>query len=124
MPGCGGLDPHRMQQQRTLAEWALLLALVAMWGSSFMFNKLSLASVAPATVVAARLTIGALTLVALLYARGLRLPRARRVWAAYALLGFLGNALPFFLITWGQQVVESALAGILMAVMPLATLVL
>ena len=124
MPGCGGFDPHRMQQQRTLAEWALLLALVAMWGSSFMFNKLSLASVAPATVVAARLTIGALTLVALLYARGLRLPRARRVWAAYALLGFLGNALPFFLITWGQQVIESALAGILMAVMPLATLVL
>jgi drug/metabolite transporter (DMT)-like permease len=113
-----------MQQQRTLTEWALLFALVAMWGSSFMFNKLSVATIPPATVVAARLAIAAVTLVALLYARGLRLPPPGPIWAAYALLGVLGNALPFFLITWGQQAIESALAGILIAVMPLATLVL
>ena len=113
-----------MQQQRTLTEWALLLALVAMWGSSFMFNKLAVASVPPATVVAGRLTLGALTLLVLVYGRGLRLPPLGPIWGAYALLGFLGNALPFFLIAWGQQVVDSALAGILMAAMPLATLVL
>jgi drug/metabolite transporter (DMT)-like permease len=111
-------------QQRTATEWGLLLALVAMWGSSLMLNMMCVAPRAPATVVAGRLVIGALTLLVLLYARGLRLPPPGPVWGAYALLGFLGNALPFFLITWGQQVVESALAGILMAVMPLATLVL
>src|SRR4051794_761726 len=109
-----------MPPQRTLTDWALLLALVAMWGSSFMFNKLSVATIAPASVVAARLTLGAATLVLILYARGLRLPRAGPVWGAYALLGIVGNALPFFLITWGQQSVDSALAGILIAVMPLA----
>jgi drug/metabolite transporter (DMT)-like permease len=109
---------------RTPTEWALLLALVAMWGSSFMFNKLSIATLPPATVVAARLVIGTLAMLVLLYARGLRLPPPGAVWGAYALLGFLGNALPFLLITWAQQVVESALAGILIAVMPLATLVL
>jgi drug/metabolite transporter (DMT)-like permease len=113
-----------LEQRRTLQDWALLIALVAMWGSSFMFNKIAVAAVPPATVVAARLTLGALTLLALVHARGLRLPPPGRVWFAYALLGFVGNALPFYLIAWGQQYVASALAGILIAAMPLATLVL
>jgi drug/metabolite transporter (DMT)-like permease len=113
-----------LQQQRTLHDWALLLALVAMWGSSFMFNKLSVATVPPATVVAGRLTLGALTLLVLMVGRGLRLPPFGPIWGAYALLGVIGNALPFYLIAWGQQVVDSALAGILIAAMPLGTLVL
>src|SRR5689334_21382237 len=95
-----------------------------MWGSSFMFNKLGVASVPPLTLVAGRLTIGTLTLLVLLYAKGVRLPPLGTIWIAYGVLGVVGNALPFFLITWGQQVVASALAGILMAAMPLATLVL
>lgn len=105
-------------------DWTLLLALVAMWGSSFMFNKLGVATVPPLTLVAARITIGAAILLVLLYAKGLRLPPPGSVWAAYAILGIVGNVLPFFLITWGQQAIDSALAGILMAAMPLATLVL
>jgi drug/metabolite transporter (DMT)-like permease len=112
------------QPQRSVADWVLLLALVAMWGSSFMFNKLGVATVPPLTLVAGRLTIGAVTLLVLLYARGVRLPPPGAIWIAYGVLGVVGNALPFFLITWGQQVVDSALAGILMAAMPLATLVL
>ena len=109
---------------RSPRDWALLLALVAMWGSSFMFNKLAVATVPPATLVAARLTLGAITLLVLLYSRGLELPRFGRIWGAYALLAFVGNALPFFLIAWGQQFIASALAGILIAAMPLGTLVL
>lgn len=113
-----------MHPHRTLTDWALLLALVAMWGSSFMFNKLGVASVPPLTLVAGRLTIGTLILLVVLRAKGIRLPPPGRVWLAYAVLGVVGNALPFFLITWGQQAIDSALAGILMAAMPLATLVL
>lgn len=113
-----------MQQHRTLSDWALLFALVAMWGSSFMFNKLGVASVPPLTLVAGRLTIGALILLVVLRVKGIRLPPFGAIWLSYALLGAVGNALPFFLITWGQQAIDSALAGILMAAMPLATLVL
>lgn len=112
------------QRRRSGYEWALLLALVAMWGSSFLFNKLAVATVPPSTLVAARLTLGALCLIALLYMRGSRLPPAGPIWGVYALLGIVGNALPFFLIAWGQQTVDSALAGILIAAMPLGTLVL
>ena len=113
-----------MPEHRTSIDWALLLALVAMWGSSFMFNKIGVATVPPATLVAGRLTLGALTMLVLLRWRGLRLPPRGAIWGAYAVLGIVGNAAPFFLITWGQLAVDSALAGILMAAMPLATLVL
>src|SRR5215218_8771263 len=97
--------PHR-----TLTDWLLLLALVAMWGSSFMFNKRGLETVTPLTLVAGRLTIGAAVLIVIVYARGMRLPPLGPVWGAYAVMGLVGNALPFFLITWGQQGIDSALA--------------
>lgn len=110
--------------QRTLNDWLLLFALVAMWGSSFMFNRIAVSGVPPLTVVAGRIGIGALVLLALVWASGRRLPRPGRDWWPYGVVALIGNAIPFYLITWGQQVVESALAGILMAFMPLATLVL
>jgi drug/metabolite transporter (DMT)-like permease len=119
--------PHSLSQlrsQKSPIDWALLLSLGAMWGSSFMFIKIAVASAPPATVVAGRVAIGALVLVAMLRAMRLRLPPFGRVWLSYAVLALLGNALPFFLITWGQKEIDSALAGIMMAIMPIATLVL
>lgn len=113
-----------MSTQRTLNDWLLLLALTAMWGSSFMFNRIAVSDLPPLTVVAGRVGVAALVLTLIVYATGRRLPPPGRIWAPFVLIAVIGNALPFYLITWGQQVVESALAGILMAGMPLATLVL
>lgn len=95
-----------------------------MWGSAFMFIKLGVATVPPATLVACRLAIGAALLYVVMRARGLALPPLGRRWLPFVLLGVVGNSLPFYLISWGQQFIDSALAGILMAVMPLATLLL
>src|SRR5688572_19437629 len=95
-----------------------------MWGSAFMFVKIGVASVPPATLVAGRLAVGAAVLYALLRMRGLTLGPLAPGWISIALLALVGNCVPFFLITWGQQFVDSALAGILMAAMPLATMVL
>ena len=105
-------------------DWVLLAALVAMWGSSFMFIKLGVATVPTSTLVAARLILGAMILLAVVYVRGARLPPFGRVWSYYTILALLGNCIPFTTITWGQQRTDSALAGILMAVMPLASMVL
>lgn len=113
-----------MSTHRTLNDWLLLFALVAMWGSSFMFNRIAVASLPPWTVVAGRIGLAALVLTVIVYALGRRLPPLGRGWWPYVVVALIGNAIPFFLITWGQQVVESALAGILMAVMPLATMLL
>ncbi len=117
-----------MSPRRSARDWTLLAALVAMWGSSFMFIKLGITTVPTLTLVAARLLLGALILLIVVYLRGARLPPIRqnggRVWGNYLILALLGTCLPFTAITWGQHRTDSALAGILMAVMPLATMVL
>lgn len=113
-----------MSTQRTLNDWLLLFALVAMWGSSFMFNGIAVSSLPPLVIVAGRVGIAAIVLIVFVYASGRRLPPLDRHWWPFVVVALIGNAIPFYLITWGQQVVESALAGILMAFMPLATIVL
>lgn len=107
-----------------MKDWTLLAVLVALWGSNFMFIKLGVETVPPATLVASRLVIGAAIMVATLRAMGHVFPPLGRAWLPYVAVGILGNTLPFWAITWGQQYIDSALAGILMAIMPLATLVL
>ena len=109
---------------RSLKDWGLLAALVALWGSNFMFIKLGVASVPPATLVASRLIIGAVILVAAVRVMGYTFPTIGRAWIPYVVLAVVGNCMPFWFITWGQKSIDSALAGILMAIMPLTTLLL
>lgn len=105
-------------------EWALLFALVVLWGSSFMLVRVSLDAFTPVAVTAGRLLIGAGVLLLVLLATRRRLPAGARTWAFFAVMAVVGNALPFFLIAWGQASIPSGLTGILMAVMPLVVLVL
>jgi drug/metabolite transporter (DMT)-like permease len=75
-------------------------------------------------ITAGRLAVGAAVLLAFAWLTGRALPRRAATWRLVSAIAVLGNALPFFLISWGQQRIPSGLAGILMAVMPLAVLVL
>lgn len=106
------------------AEWGLLVTLVALWGSSFLLVRLALDSFTPVTVTAGRLLIGAGVLLLLFVLTRRRPPRSLRVWLFFVVMALLGNALPFFLIAWGQRAIPSGLTGILMAVMPLVVLLL
>ena len=100
----------------------MLLALTAMWGSAFMLTKIAVDVLPPDRVVAGRLVIACLLLLPLARLLGRRLPAGRRLWLFYLLIALFGNALPFSLISWGQRFIPSGVAGILMAIMPLATL--
>ena len=106
------------------AEWGLLLALVALWGSSFMLVRVALDAFTPVAVTAGRLLIGAGVLLLVLLATRRRLPQGARAWMFFSAMAVVGNALPFFLIAWGQASIPSGLTGILMAVMPLVVLLL
>ena len=106
----------------SLTDWLLLLALVFLWGTAFLFIKVAVAELPPTTLVASRIGIAAIVLTIAVYARGLRLPRESGIWRRYLLLGIVGNALPFSLISLGQTRVGSGVTGILMAVMPGAPL--
>ena len=107
-----------------IADYALLITLAAMFGASFMMTKVAVVDVPPATIALSRILIGGVMLyfVMLFYKQNLRslLPH----WKMITLAGFFGTALPFFLISWGQEKVDAGLTSILMAVMPLITLVL
>jgi drug/metabolite transporter (DMT)-like permease len=113
-----------MPTQRPIAHWLLLASLVFLWGSSFLFMKIALDSFSPEGLVASRLIIAALVLLAVMLKAGRRMPREKRHWGWFVALAVTGNVIPFWLISWGQQGIDSGLSGILMAVMPLATIVL
>lgn len=105
-------------------DYALLLTLSAIWGSSFMFIKIGVETVPAATLTLARLVIAAVLLLAVAKMAGQTLPHGRRLWGVVALAALFGNALPFTLIAWGEEAIDSGVAAILMAVMPLTTVLL
>ena len=107
-----------------IRDWLSLLALTALWGSAFLFNELALASFSPSVLVSGRILIATVLIYAYLRVTGESLPRPGRAWMPMVVLAVFGNVLPFHLIAWAQLHIESSLAGILMAVMPLVTLVL
>ena len=109
---------------RPLAHWLLLFALVAMWGSAFMMTGIAVRGFTPATLVAIRLVIAAGLLGGLVLLSGRRFPASRRFWLFGLAISLAGNCVPFWLISFGQQRIDSSLAGILMGLMPLTTMVL
>ena len=91
----------------------MLLILSAIWGGSFFFAELALREVPPLTITLHRVFWALPVLVLVVWAQGITLPRAPRVWAAYLVMGALNNALPFSLIFWAQTRIEGGLASIL-----------
>ncbi len=88
-----------------------------------MFNALSVETIDPISVVFYRLALGALVLSLVVFARGDKLPRDWRIWTGFFFMAIAGNALPFFLVSWGQKTIDSGVAGMIMAIMPLLTMV-
>jgi drug/metabolite transporter (DMT)-like permease len=110
-----------MTSQPTTANWASIFALGLIWGGTFMTVSIALEGYGPLTVASARTTLGALALLALMAA--LRRPLPSRAALPHLMwIGTLNTALPFSLLSWGQQYVPSAFAGISMAALPLFVL--
>jgi drug/metabolite transporter (DMT)-like permease len=109
-----------MPSARSENAWKLqFLSISAIWGSSFLFIKV-LDRHWPAVWVAfGRISLGALTLVLLVLARGESLPRDRRLWLHCLVAGALFNDAPFTLFAFGEKHVSSILAGLWNATTPL-----
>jgi drug/metabolite transporter (DMT)-like permease len=98
------------------------LAAAVMWGTSFLFIKVAVAELPPVYVALGRILFGALTLLLLVAALRLRVPRDRRLWGHLALLGLITNTIPFTLFAYAEERVSSVLAGIWNGAAPLTTL--
>jgi len=96
-----------------------------MWGSAFALTTAVVESLDPRQVVLGRLAVGALVLLpAWAVAGQARWPRGTRLWAFFLLIALISKVIPFSLISWGQQFIDSGLAGLLTAIVLLFTLVL
>lgn len=113
-----------MTQPATRADWLLFLALGFMWGSSYLFIKLAVDSFGTFTLVALRLLIGAAFLWAVVRASRTPLPRDRRAYMHLVVMSIVNITIPFALITWAEQSVDSALAAILNSTVPLMVIVI
>jgi len=107
-----------------IKEWAAFAALGLIWGSSFLWIKIAVGETGAFTLVAFRLLFGAVGLAAVMLVQRTRLPRDRRTWLAYGFMGLVNTALPFVLITWAEQYIDSSLAAIMNATVPLFTIVI
>jgi drug/metabolite transporter (DMT)-like permease len=104
--------------------YLLLVALAAIWGASFLFIKIGLGSVTPLTIAAGRIGVAAIVLYAVLRGRGMSLPAAGRHWIFIVAAALFGNVLPFSLVSFGERQIDSSLAAILMATIPLFTILI
>ncbi len=102
----------------------LLFLLASSWGPSFLLIKIALEGFPALTLTALRIGIGGIFLLTTLYAKGLRLPLNGSFWKKILISGFFGQGLPFTLINWGEQYVDSALASLINGLTPLFTILL
>lgn len=99
-----------------------LAALSLIWGSVFLWIKVAGYAFSPVQMVLVRLVLGALVVIAIGRARGLRLPRGRAVWAHLTVAALIGNAIPWVLYAEGERAGSSSVAAVVNGSAPIWTL--
>jgi drug/metabolite transporter (DMT)-like permease len=102
-------------------ELALLLLLATVWGASYSFIKVGVATIPPVTLIAARTLIAGLLLLAIMRWRGISMPLDGATWGRFAFQACLNSVIPWTLIAWGEGTVDAGLATILNSAAPIFT---
>ena len=107
-----------------LKNWLSIIALGVIWGGAFLSTKMALDGFGPWWVAAGRVGLAAIgvTGVAALYGQGVHQVKGARSWAFILAFGLTSVVIAMSLLTWGQQHVSSAFAGIAMGAVPLMIL--
>lgn len=103
-------------------DFLLLVFCAMLWGSAFMMMKVAVIEVAPLTVATGRVLVGAVALLLYSLLRGRKFPVDLKTWVLLLIVGMMGSGIPFFLITWAEQVIDSGMAAILMSTGPVFSL--
>lgn len=115
------IDSHLLMKPK---HWFAFILLGLLWSTSFLWIKIAVREVGPFTLVGIRVVFG--TIIGILVTAILRTqwPRDLRTWITYVILGITSVAIPFVLISWGEKTIDSAVASILNASVPLFTILL
>lgn len=100
-------------------ELALLLLLSTLWGASYSFIKLGVATIPPLTFIAARTLIAGAVLAVVIRSRRLGWPADRATWQRFLIQACLNSVVPFTLIAWAEQMTDAGLATILNSTSPI-----
>ena len=107
-----------------LLDYALLAILALIWSSAFFNIKIATYSYGPVTIAFLRTFFGAIPVVGLCLVKKIKIEAFSKDWYWFAAIGMINLVIPFFLIAYGVQKVQSNLAAILMASTPLSATVL
>lgn len=108
----------------TRTSWLMVAILGFVWGASFLFIEVALKGITPFWLAAARITFASFLMTAIWGMRGWSLFSETRpgTWTTVLIVGALSSAVPFMLLSWGQQYVTSGFAGVSMAAVALLVL--
>ena len=107
-----------------IIDYILLTILALIWSSAFFNIKIATYSYGPVTSAFLRIIFGAIPVVGLCLFKKIKIEAFSKDWHWFALIGMVNLVIPFFLIAYGVQKVQSNLAAILMASTPLSATVL
>jgi drug/metabolite transporter (DMT)-like permease len=116
--------PQALNHLVELVEFALLALLATLWGASYTFIKLGVATIPPVTLIAARTLIAGMLLLAIMRWRGLSLPWDVATWRRFLFQACLNSVIPFTLIAWAERSLDAGLATILNSTSPIFTFLL
>jgi drug/metabolite transporter (DMT)-like permease len=109
------------RQPNIAFELTLLLALATLWGGSYTFIKLGVATIPPITLIAARTAIAGVLLLIVMRLRGTEMPRDATTWKRFTFQACLNSVFPWTLISWGERYVDAGLTTILNSASPIFT---
>jgi drug/metabolite transporter (DMT)-like permease len=115
------MDKADSQNPNIAIELARLLLLASLWGASYTFIKLGVATIPPITLIAARTAIAGLLLLVIMRARGLRLPKDAATWRRFLFQACLNSVIPWTLIAWAERSLDAGLSTILNSTSPIFT---
>ena len=108
-----------MRQSKPI-DYFLLIILSLIWASAFFNIKIATYSYGPLTIAFLRILFGAIPVIFLCYIKKIKIEAFSKDWYWFAAIGIINLVIPFFLIAYGVQKVQSNLAAILMASTPLS----
>src|SRR3954451_16311680 len=111
-------DAHP-QRFAMAGELALLCVLATLWGGSYTFIKIGVASIPPVTLIAARTAIAGALLLAILRWRGIRMPKDGASWRRFMFQACLNSVIPWTLIAWSERSLDAGIATILNSTSPI-----
>ena len=115
------MEETNPQAPNLATELILLLALATLWGASYTFIRIGVATIPPITLIAGRTAIAGLLLLVIMRARGVTMPADLATWRRFLFQAGMNSVIPWTMVAWGERTLDAGLATILNSTAPIFT---